>query len=48
MIDFAIILAPPFVAVCLICSARYLVSEIGVFLTLAVLAVVNVAMILVY
>lgn len=48
MIDFAIILAPPFVAVCLVCGARYLVSEIGVALTLAVLAVVNVAMIWVY
>lgn len=48
MIDFAIILAPPFVAVCLVCGARYLVTEIGVVLTLAVLAVVNAAMIWVY
>lgn len=44
MIDFAIILTLPFVAG----GARYLVTEIGVFLTLAILAVVNVAMIWVY
>lgn len=48
MIDLAIILALPFVAVCLVCGARYLVTEIGVFCTLAMLIAVNVAMIWVY